>query len=89
MVGVPLKAGRDEAGTGLTRQMTHKRPSGGDLTLVETENKGNHGGSWGACFREKGPAFKYSSVCSMVFFRTIFPNNTCGFRNPGNTLCSR
>ena len=36
-------------------------------------NKGNHGGSWGACFRLKGPAFKYSRVCSMVCFLTIFP----------------
>jgi len=34
VVGVPLKAGRDEAGTGLIRQMTRKRPSGGDLSLV-------------------------------------------------------
>lgn len=84
---MPLKAGGDKAVYWPKRLMTTIR-SAVWRQGSQHQNEGNHGGSWGACFREKGPAFKYSRVWMMVFFFTIRPSENRGLSNPGRTLLS-
>ena len=50
--------------------------------------KGNHGGLYGACLRENGPALRYSRVCSMVFHLIRAPSERWGLSIQGQTFLS-